>query len=167
MISMADHEPLVQDCWQQLATIDDPEMPINIVDLGMIVALRLESHRLLVQLTPTYTGCTALPMIDDLIRQRLAKVVIDRPVEVEHVFDPPWTAARISTAGKERLRQHGVTVGDPQRVQLQIAGRDLVSCPYCQSTDTYLDSPFGPTRCRTIHYCRHCRNSFEQIKSAV
>jgi ring-1,2-phenylacetyl-CoA epoxidase subunit PaaD len=104
-------------------------------------------------------------MIDEQIVQAIGAIQGIQRVEVEHVFDPPWQAHRITPAGRERLRAHGVTVPGGKFVQLNLARDEAVACPFCNSQDTRLDSPFGPTRCRMIYYCQACRNSFEHIKA--
>ncbi len=151
-----------------LATILDPEMPISIVDLGIVENVQIvplgpaaDEHRVLITITPTFVGCPALDMIRDQIRRRIGELPRVADVEVRFVNDPPWTVGRISPAGRESLRQHGVTV------PLTVGGAPRnIRCPYCDSPDTQLESRFGPTRCRMIYYCPACRNSFEHLKSA-
>jgi ring-1,2-phenylacetyl-CoA epoxidase subunit PaaD len=147
-----------------LAGIDDPEMPISIIDLGIVVNVQVAAGTACVTLTPTFTGCPALQMIDDQVRAAVSAIEGIDHVQLEHVFDPPWSSDRISAAGRERLGAHGIAVSDPARVQLHISSRSTVPCPFCGSPRTRVDSPFGVTRCRAIHYCDGCRNSFEHIK---
>lgn len=154
---------------EALGRIDDPEMPISIVDLGIIAGVTADNGQVTVRITPTFTGCPALEMIHGLIRQELGRIPGVAQVRIETVFDPPWTAERISDAGKLRLREHGITTPRPsagERLVQLGAGSAAPVCPYCHSTQTRLDSPFGPTRCRQIHYCPACHNSFEHIRSA-
>jgi ring-1,2-phenylacetyl-CoA epoxidase subunit PaaD len=166
-----------------LRTIPDPEMPISIVDLGLVHNVGVQNGegdeasvdgaRVEITLLPTFIGCPALDMIAGDVRAKVGTLPGVREVKVNWVFDPPWSVDRISTQGRESLKAHGVTV--PQRgSHLHVAGHDApqtvqlrtsaVPCPFCGSTSTYLDSPFGPTRCRTIYYCEKCRNSFEHLK---
>lgn len=148
-----------------LATIDDPEMPISIVDLGIVERVEVHGGTARIVVTPTFTGCPALQMIDDQIVQAVGALPDVDEVVIEHVFDPPWRADRISEAGRDRLREHGVTVPAPQFVQMRIHTKEAVACPFCESEQTRLDSPFGPTRCRMIYYCTSCRNTFEHLKT--
>ncbi len=154
-----------QRIWTILAEIDDPEMPISIVDLGIIERVEVRGGTARIFVTPTFTGCPALQMIDEQISRLVGALPEVDEVEIEHIFDPPWRADRITAAGKERLRAHGVTVPGSKFVQLKQARDEAVACPFCDSRDTRLDSPFGPTRCRMIYYCNTCRNSFEHIKA--
>jgi ring-1,2-phenylacetyl-CoA epoxidase subunit PaaD len=166
-----------------LRTIPDPEMPISIVDLGLVEAVRIgkracdETSRsgmqVEIDLLPTFIGCPALDMIAGDVLAKISAIPNVDDVKVNWLFDPPWSVDRITPGGRESLRQHGVTV--PERgSRLRVAGHDTaqavtlrtsaVPCPFCGSQATFLDSPFGPTRCRTIYYCEACRNSFEHLK---
>ena len=153
-----------QRVWMILAEIDDPEMPISLVDLGIIERVEVDGAKVRIAVTPTFIGCPALQMIDEQIVQSVGALPEVDEVEIEHIF-PPWRADRTTPAGRERLRAHGVTVPGSKLVQLQRARDEAVACPFCNSQDTRLDSPFGPTRCRMIYYCLACRNSFEHIKA--
>ncbi|MDX2200872.1 MAG: 1,2-phenylacetyl-CoA epoxidase subunit PaaD [Phycisphaerae bacterium] len=173
-----------------LHAIDDPEMPISIVDLGLITDIRLsatagEPAAVEIDLTPTFIGCPALDMIRDQVARRVAALPGVGAVRVNWVNAPRWSVDRISDAGRERLRSHGVTTPDrrsggccggggseaaatklvPLTVSLPRAQDvETPQCPYCRSTETTMESPFGPTRCRSIFYCPACRNSFEHLR---
>jgi ring-1,2-phenylacetyl-CoA epoxidase subunit PaaD len=99
-------------------------------------------------------------MIEDEVRRKVAALPGVAAVEVRSRFDPPWSVERISPAGREALRRHGVTV--PEAAPDAEPGPP--HCPFCDSAAVHLDSPFGPTRCRMIYYCDACRNSFEHLK---
>jgi ring-1,2-phenylacetyl-CoA epoxidase subunit PaaD len=158
-----------------LRTIPDPEMPISIVDLGIVEEVRLHASRegrgsvdVEIAVLPTFIGCPALDVIRNKIVERVSTVPGVGNVAVEFVNEPPWNVDRISAAGRQSLREHGVTVpaiGEPaMTATLTIEQTALVNCPFCGSTNTRLESPFGPTRCRSIRYCDDCRNSFEHMK---
>ena len=168
---------------EALQAIPDPEMPISIADLGLIENVRIQGNgdasrdghgaHVGIDLIPTFIGCPALEMIAGDIQAKVGKLEGVAEVMVNWLFDPPWTVDRITQTGRESLKAHGVTV--PERGnRLDVHGHRAVEtialhtsaapCPFCGSTSTYLDSPFGPTRCRTIFYCQSCRNSFERLK---
>jgi ring-1,2-phenylacetyl-CoA epoxidase subunit PaaD len=174
-----------------LRTIDDPEMPINIVDLGIVERVQVIPDRsisetrsgtptpadpgvahgkptdhgtvkVIVDVLPTFVGCPALPVIENEIRKRVHSLGGVGEVVVNLKYDPPWTVDRISTAGRESLRKFGVTV--PQRDLERGQGSPAPVCPFCGSHEVNLESSFGPTRCRMIYYCEACNNPFEHLK---
>lgn len=167
-----------------LRTIPDPEMPVSIVDLGLVEAVECAPFdaapgrtggdvAVSVSLLPTFVGCPALDMIAGDVRAKVGRIPGVADVRVNWLFDPPWTVDRITAAGRAALAEHGVSVPErggrldvlahrsPQLVQIRASA---VPCPFCGSRSTTLDSPFGPTRCRAIYYCEACRNSFERMK---
>lgn len=160
-----------------LLTIPDPEMPISIVDLGLIEDVRIEADRVSITVLPTFVGCPALPMIADDITRKIGELENVSDVEVRFIYDPPWTVDRITEAGRASLKTHGVTVPAPGsgETKLDVPGHaakggmvelqtSALPCPFCDSRDTKLESKFGPTRCRMIYYCNACRNTFEHMK---
>ncbi len=158
-----------------LREIHDPEMPISIVDLGLVENIRVESNGeaagVSIDILPTFVGCPALPMIENEIRTKVGAVEGVGEVSVQFIYDPPWTVDRISDEGRQSLAAHGVTVpehgskldvpGHGSTVELRTSA---IACPFCGSNETRLDSQFGPTRCRMIYYCETCRNAFEHMK---
>jgi|SRR6516162_1218377 ring-1,2-phenylacetyl-CoA epoxidase subunit PaaD len=154
-----------ESVWDVLRTINDPEMPINIVDLGIVERIQVSSvprPSIQIDLLPTFVGCPALPVIEAEIQKRVGQVAQGAAVEVHFRFHPPWTVDRISATGREALKKFGLTVpAVGQQGQTEAA---QPSCPFCGSADVRIDSPFGPTRCRMIYYCETCRNPFEHIK---
>lgn len=94
--------------WDALREVNDPEIPISIVDMGLVVAL--EQHTGTVALTLTFTamGCPAMDMILDDARARLLQEPGVERVEIEVVWDPPWTPARLTEEGRDTLRMWGI-----------------------------------------------------------
>jgi metal-sulfur cluster biosynthetic enzyme len=93
-----------------LKEINDPEMPINLVDLGLIYGLTFEGGSVCVRLTFTAMGCPATEMLMGDVRERLlAEPGIDE-VRLDVVWDPPWTSARLTPDGREALRAWGLSV---------------------------------------------------------
>jgi metal-sulfur cluster biosynthetic enzyme len=96
--------------WSALAEIDDPEMPVNLVDLGLIYGLEVGEGAVDLRLTFTAMGCPASDMIVADIRERLLREPgIDR-VNIEVVWNPPWSSARLTSAGREALLAWGLAV---------------------------------------------------------
>jgi metal-sulfur cluster biosynthetic enzyme len=101
---------LEERVWAALADISDPEMPIGLVDLGLIYGVEVDGARVHVRLTFTAMGCPATDMIAEDIRERLLREPGVESVELEVVWDPPWSAGRISPAGREALQAWGLSV---------------------------------------------------------
>jgi ring-1,2-phenylacetyl-CoA epoxidase subunit PaaD len=113
-----------------------------------------------IDLLPTFVGCPALHAIEAEVRRRVSALSGVAQVDVHFRFDPPWSVNRISEAGREALKQFGVTVPG-------LTGVPAPPCPFCGSSAVQMESPFGPTRCRMIYYCSSCKSSFEHMKRVV
>jgi ring-1,2-phenylacetyl-CoA epoxidase subunit PaaD len=152
--------------WQALKGVPDPEIPaVSVIDMGMIGGVQVEGGRATVVVLPTFTGCPAIAMIQEDVRGAVTEVDGVTSVEVETSFDPPWTSDRITPAGRAKLRDFGLAPPDGGSVLItQIGLPKVATCPFCGSSDTRNDSPFGPTPCRATYYCAACRNPFEQFK---
>jgi len=157
---------------EALSVVMDPEIPTcSITDLGIVHDVRISSQSIEIDLLPTFAGCPALDVIREDAGRATSEVAGDREVRVRFVYSPPWTSDRITPAGREALRSYGLTPpGQGPTVLVPLAslgsmGGDPIPCPFCGSADTELESAFGPTLCRTTHFCRECRNPFEGFKS--
>jgi metal-sulfur cluster biosynthetic enzyme len=93
-----------------LTAVSDPEMPVNIVDLGLVYGLEREAGRVTVDLTFTAMGCPASDFILEDVREALLAVPGVSEVEIRIVWDPPWTAARLTQAGRDALEMWGLAV---------------------------------------------------------
>jgi ring-1,2-phenylacetyl-CoA epoxidase subunit PaaD len=151
-----------------LAGIVDPEIPaISIVDLGIVRDVTLVDGTLQVDLLPTFIGCPALDLIRATIAELLEPLRADQACGVRQVavtisYAEPWTAERISVTGRAALRASGFA--PPESGPRLLTLTPPATCPYCGSRRTILENAFGPTRCRSIHYCTACRQPFEQFK---
>lgn len=96
--------------WDALREVDDPELGISLVDMGMIVATHRDGACAHVQLTYTSMGCPATEMIDEDVRSRLLRVSGVERVEIEVVWDPCWTKGRLTADARDALRLVGVSV---------------------------------------------------------
>jgi ring-1,2-phenylacetyl-CoA epoxidase subunit PaaD len=149
-------DPSEADVLAALARVPDPEIPVlSVVDLGIIHRVAVDPERIDVAILPTFVGCPAL----DVIRSSIADDLADRfgrPVRVETTFEVPWTSDRISPAGRAALKAAGIAPP---------SAPEDVRCPHCSSAEVVMDSAFGPTQCRSLFYCRSCRQPFEALKS--
>jgi probable FeS assembly SUF system protein SufT len=99
---------LEQAAWNQLKTCYDPEIPVNIVDLGLVYSLDIKPHQeggseVNVQMTLTAPGCGMGPILASEARQKILALDGVTDANVDLVWDPPWTPDRISEAGKQKL----------------------------------------------------------------
>ncbi|HEY8841358.1 MAG TPA: metal-sulfur cluster assembly factor [Candidatus Dormibacteraeota bacterium] len=96
--------------WAALAEVQDPEMPINLVDLGVIYRIAEQDGLVEVDLTFTAMGCPASDFILEDVRERLLREDGVREVRINVVWNPPWTVARVSEAGRDALESWGLAV---------------------------------------------------------
>jgi len=156
-----------EQVWEALAEIPDPEIPvISLVELGVIRGVEVEGGRVRIDFTPTFLGCPAVEVMQTAMAERIRELGAEPEVRV--LTDDSWSTDRITPEGREKLREAGFAppapreAGAPTLVQLQ---SQAFRCPYCGSNDTTLENIFGPTPCRSLRYCRSCRQPFEQFKT--
>jgi ring-1,2-phenylacetyl-CoA epoxidase subunit PaaD len=148
-----------------LEDVKDPEIPtISIVELGIVTKVSVDENNFVnVTLTPTFAGCPALKVIENLVKEKIESLDISG-VEVKTTFDVQWNTDMITEKGREALKKHGLAPPVKHNGLVQIKILEKVMCPNCGSKNTELKTPFGPTLCRSIHYCNDCLNAFEQFK---
>jgi FeS assembly SUF system protein len=103
---MATREEIVE----VLKTCYDPEIPVNIWDLGLIYDLSQEDGKVKVQMTLTALGCPIGPVLAEEIRSKVSQLPGVEDVEVEIVFSPPWTPERLTDEGRLALQSMGYPV---------------------------------------------------------
>jgi ring-1,2-phenylacetyl-CoA epoxidase subunit PaaD len=153
--------------WSALADVEDPEIPVvSVVDLGVVRRVLVDGRRVHVEFTPTFLGCPALEAMRERMAERIEQ--LGGEPEIEVVLDDSWSTDRITPHGREKLREAGFAPPAPRGTKaprlLQLR-KGAFRCPYCGSTDTALENIFGPTPCRSLRYCRSCRQPFEQFKT--
>ena len=94
--------------WQALEEVEDPEWPVSVVDMGLIYDLSLHQGCASIRLTFTAMGCPCMEFIIGDIRERLLQEETVQQVEIEIVWDPPWTRQRLTERGREKLRTCGI-----------------------------------------------------------
>jgi ring-1,2-phenylacetyl-CoA epoxidase subunit PaaD len=156
------------DIWTYLEEVKDPEVPVlSVVELGIVRDLRVAEQGVTVVITPTYSGCPAMHVIEQDIISGLEAHGVS-PVRIETVFSPAWTSDWISREAKAKLEAYGIAA--PGRASddgglVTLTRRAAVACPYCKSTRTTLKSEFGSTACKSINFCNDCKQPFEQFKA--
>jgi len=94
--------------WQALRDVRDPELPVSLVDLGLIYDVRRTGEDVEIDLTFTATACPCMDFIRADIEERLLREPGVSAVRIREVWDPPWTVERMTPEGREALRRCGV-----------------------------------------------------------
>lgn len=152
-----------------LDEVKDPEVPVlSVVELGIVRDVSANDGRVVVTITPTYSGCPAMHEIEQSIAAALTEHGLG-PVELRTIYAPAWTTDWISPAAREKLRAYGIAppgraaaVEELTPLRRRAAS---VACPFCGAADTEQRSEFGSTACKSIWYCRSCRQPFEEFKA--
>jgi ring-1,2-phenylacetyl-CoA epoxidase subunit PaaD len=163
------------------AAVPDPELPmVTVADLGILRGVAAEGERLVVTITPTYSGCPALREIAHDLRRRLAASGFAE-VDVRTALAPAWSSDWITGEGRRKLSAAGIAPphaaparSGPVPLTLttrgvsppELAGtrREAVACPRCGSTATTRTAAFGATACKALFRCESCREPFEYVK---
>lgn len=150
------------------AEVKDPEVPVlSVVELGIVRGVEIGDATTTVTITPTYSGCPAMRMIEEEIVAALARHGM-AGARTRTVYNPAWTTDWMSDEAKRKLEAYGIAPPGraPADDLVQLTRRpETVRCPYCGSRDTELRSEFGSTACKSILYCRSCKQPFEQFKA--
>jgi metal-sulfur cluster biosynthetic enzyme len=92
-----------QDVWQALEEVYDPEIPVSVVDLGLVYSVKVEGDKVQVDMTLTAPGCPMHSYLRQEAQQRLLSVPGVKAAEVNIVWDPPWNPNMIKAEGRKRL----------------------------------------------------------------
>ena len=158
-----------EEYWKAVGEVLDPEVPVlSVVDLGIVRDVREENGTVMVDVTPTYSGCPAMRVIEHDIAEALHRAGA-KDVQINTVFQPAWTTDWITPDARERLRAYGIAPPSgsaPVGVELFPLQRrtETISCPRCGSRQTEVRSEFGSTACKAIYYCTACTEPFEYLK---
>jgi ring-1,2-phenylacetyl-CoA epoxidase subunit PaaD len=159
--------------WPILHGVPDPEIPVlSVTDLGIVRAVEesADGARVVVTLTPTYSGCPATEVIAHDVREALEATYDE--VEIKVQLSPAWTTDWLSEAGREKLFGYGIV--PPVRPATQPDGRKSLpildigapeSCPQCGSRDVEELAGFGSTPCKALWRCVTCREPFDYFKA--
>lgn len=140
---------------EALRQVEDPEVPVNIVDLGLVHEISIHGRAVTVTLRPTYAACPGRTYIARQARYRLEAIA--DVVEVRWSSEPHWRRQLIQPVAVRQMAEFGV--GLPE-------GDGTVRCPHCSSTNTHAEREFGSAVCKSLHYCDSCRNPFETLRGA-
>jgi ring-1,2-phenylacetyl-CoA epoxidase subunit PaaD len=156
---------------QVAGTVADPELPmLTLADLGILRGVEEVGGRVVVTITPTYSGCPEMAAIRDDLSGALRAAGYPE-VEVRTVLTPAWTTDWITEAGRAKLAAAGISppgaaprrAAGPIPLHLGPTPR-VVSCPRCGHSATELITAFSATACRELRRCPACREPFEHVK---
>lgn len=149
-----------------VGALPDPEIPVvTLADLGILRAVDAVDGRIVVTLTPTWSGCPATEAIVEMAQEALARDGI-REASVRVVRAPAWTTDWITAEGRERLRAYGIVPPGAVTTDGELAPVRLPApCPQCGSRRNERLAAFGSTPCKALYRCLACREPFEAMKA--
>lgn len=148
-----------------LEQVKDPEIPvISLRELGVLREVNVDGDAVEVIITPTYSGCPAM----DVMQEDVEKALRDAGIEnfrVKQVLSPAWSTDWISESGRKKLLDYGIAP-PPHTSDIRAlkGGVPVTACPQCGSTDTTLVSQFGSTPCKALYKCNTCQEPFDLFK---
>lgn len=136
------------------SAVVDPEIPVlTVADLGILRSVEEEDGRVVVTITPTYSGCPAMGQITEDVLSALAGADYQAEVRMRH--DPPWTTDWITEEGMRKLDEFGIAPPTAQQ--------DVI-CPRCRESEPRMVSFFGSTACKALMVCSSCGEPFDYFK---
>ena len=157
-------DPLLTRARTIAAAVVDPEIPVlTLEDLGVLRGVERRDGRVVVKLTPTYTGCPATLAIRLAVEAALLDAGF-QDASVETVLSPPWSTADITEEGRRKLKEFGIAPPNRAGGVRALFGEETVACPKCGSTTTARISEFGSTACKALWRCESCAEPFDYFK---
>lgn len=155
------------EIWDLLSNIPDPEIPvISITELGVLRAVEIIDNKVIIKITPTYSGCPAMKAFEDDISNVLKSYGINN-FEIITVLSPPWTTDWIPESAREKLKKFGIAPpikGTEDKGTLFSSNTKTIPCPQCESKKTVLKSQFSSTACKALYQCENCLETFDYFK---
>lgn len=156
----------MQQVWNILKNVSDPEIPVlTVTDMGVVREVEEVEGKLIVSITPTYSGCPAMNEIESNIRWALEEAGYDE-VEVKTILSPPWTTDWMTDEGKQKLQEYGIAPPEGSSADKSVLFGEAkkVTCPHCKSRETTMISQFGSTACKALYKCEDCKEPFDYFK---
>ncbi|NIB40906.1 phenylacetate-CoA oxygenase subunit PaaJ [Pseudomaricurvus alkylphenolicus] len=154
-----------EDLWSLLDNVKDPEIPVlSLWDMGILRDVQRQGEKVVVTITPTYSGCPAMDVMREDIELALQAEGIDQ-FQVVTKLAPAWTTDWMTEKGREQLRGYGIAPPDdaPDSANRETPA-DGVLCPHCKSDHTRRVSEFGSTACKALFQCDDCGEPFDYFK---
>ncbi len=145
---------------QILTQVTDPEIPVlSLDDLGVIRNIEVNDNEIIVTITPTYSGCPAMEVMEqdiiDVLKKEGRRVGLPTKVTVITQLSPAWTTDWITEKGKKALFEYGI---------MPPSKKGEIICPQCKSKNVELLSQFGSTACKALYKCKECLEPFDYFK---
>jgi ring-1,2-phenylacetyl-CoA epoxidase subunit PaaD len=140
-----------------LAFIEDPELPVTLVDLGVLRDVSVDEEEIVVRLLPTRLGCPGRAEMERRVYLAVRDVDQSRKIRIEWQVEI-WRSTDVSASGLTVLQNFGCTL---------MQGRRNVECPYCHSTDIRRAGAFGASPCKTPFSCNECGSTFDALRSSL
>ncbi len=154
-----------QKLFEILETVSDPEIPVlSIVEMGVVRSAKLINGIVEVEITPTYSGCPAMDVIGDDIKEAFQQKGYEAKVDL--ILSPAWTTDWITSKGRIALEKYGIAspLSESADKEALLGNKKLVKCPQCGSLNTKLVSQFGSTACKAFFQCEDCLEPFDYFK---
>lgn len=153
------------EIWEFLKEVSDPEIPVlTVVDLGVIRTVSYEKDLCTIVITPTYSGCPAMKVIEEDIIEKLNEKGIPN-VKVELTLSPAWSTDWITENGRNKLLEYGIAPPENEvDKSVLFAEPTVVPCPKCRSRNTRMISLFGSTACKAHYQCNDCFEPYDYFK---
>jgi ring-1,2-phenylacetyl-CoA epoxidase subunit PaaD len=146
------------------AAVVDPEIPVlTLENLGVLRGIERREGRIVVRLTPTYTGCPATLVIQLSVQTALVEAGFS-DATVETVLSPPWSTDDITEEGRRKLEAFGIAPPARGARSRTLFVQETVACPKCGSASTSRISEFGSTACKALWRCEACAEPFDYFK---
>ncbi len=160
------HITTKESIYKLLEQVFDPEVPVlTILDLGIVRDVILGKEVLEIVITPTYSGCPAMDMIEVNIKAVLQENGFEK-IKIKTILSPAWTTDWLSEDGKRKLLEYGIVppMGPSKSKRALFASADAIQCPRCNSAKTEMLSQFGSTACKAQYRCNECLEPFDYFK---
>ncbi len=155
-----------QQLWEILDQVMDPEIPVlSLVDLGVIRKVEFVAGNPEITITPTYSGCPAMKVMEEDITARLNREGFSK-IEIKTVLSPAWTTDWITEKGRKELQNYGIAPPEQSTADKNVllGHPKEITCPLCKSRETKMLSQFGSTPCKALYQCNDCQEPFDYFK---
>lgn len=150
-----------------LDQVFDPEIPVlTVMDMGIVQKAYFdENNKIVVAITPTYTGCPAMDMINVNLKAVFQENGYE-DIEVKIVLNPAWSTDMITEEGKQKMKEYGIAPPIEKSSDKSFLDfkEKVIPCPRCESTNTRMISHFGSTACKAMYACNDCLEPFDYFK---